>query len=74
MEYILKDLEDNLRSLENQLSFLLTSLEISSKNLEDLSLNQLRVLKKTSRGNEVKKKINQRITKQLIGGLIDGIY
>lgn len=71
MEYILKDLEDDLRSLQNQLYFLLTSLEFSSKNIEDLNLNQLRQLKQISQGNKAKAKINQMITKKLIGGKLD---
>lgn len=71
MEYILKDLEDDLRSLQNQLYFLLTSLEFSSKNIEDLNLNQLRKLKQVTQGNKAKSKINQMITEKLIGGKID---
>jgi len=49
----------------------LTSLEFSSKNIEDLNLNQLRQLKQISQGNKAKAKINQMITKKLIGGKLD---
>lgn len=73
MEGVLRTLWLDLTSCKKQLEFLLKTLEASSKTLEEMSAEELRLALKVCKGKSKKRSIKEELNKRLTEGL-NGIY